>query len=298
MALCERRGMPTTTVSLQAMIAGEACVGGASPLGLADYVDEIVASGFPAIRGLPARARRLQLDGYLSRLFEKDLPEVTGITMRRPGSLRDWLAAYAAAGSTTASYEVIRAAATPGQSDPPAKETTLRYRDWLTSMWLLDPIPAWRAPGAPLRRLIAAPKHQLADPALAARLLDVDADALLDGAGRVVGGHGPLLGALFESLAALSVRAIAQSLDARVSHLRTQRGEREIDLIVEGAAGWIVGLEVKLSAAIESADVRNLLWLRSELGERVKDVAVLTTGSQAYRREDGVAVVPLALLGI
>lgn len=88
---------------------------------------------------------------------------------------------------------------------------------WLSAMWLPDPLPAWRPPGAPLRRLIAGPKHHLADPALAARLLDVGERELLDGLGRTIAGQGPLLGALFESLCALSVRVIAQSLDARVS---------------------------------------------------------------------------------
>lgn len=120
---------------------------------------------------------------------------------------------------------------------------------------------------------------------------------MLDGLGRTIAGQGPLLGALFESLCTLSVRVIAQSLDARVSHVRTQRGEPEVDLVVEAGAGRLVGIEVKLSASVEATDVRNLLWLRSQLGARVRDLVVLTTGSQAYRRSDGVAVVPLALLG-
>nr|WP_246308597.1 DUF4143 domain-containing protein [Kineosphaera limosa] len=297
MIVSERSGAASPTVSLSDMIEGRAELGGESQLRLTDYVEEIVASGFPAIRGLPPRARRVQLDGYLTRLFERDLPEATGVTARRPASLRAWLSAYAAATSTTASLEAIRAAATPGAADPPSKVTTLRYRDWLTSMWLLDPVPAWRPPGAPLRRLIAAPKHHVADPALAARLLGVGARDLRDGQGRTILGQGPLLGALFESLCAMSVRVIAQSLDARVSHLRTQRGEREVDLIVEGDGGRVVGIEVKLTATVDAADVKNLHWLRSELGAQVRDLVVLTTGSQAYRRADGVAVVPLALLG-
>lgn len=297
MALIERLAPQYPTVSLRAMLEGEAVIEGRSDLRLADYVEEIVRSGFPAIRRLSGRARRVQLDGYLTRALDRDLKEAAGASVRRPASLRAWLTAYAAATSTTASYEAIRAAATPGETDPPTKVTTMRYRDWLSSMWLLDPIPSWRPPGSALRRLIAAPKHHLADPALAARLLDVGVDELLDGQGRTVAEHGPLVGALFESLCALSVRVIAQSLDAHVAHLRTQRGEREVDLIIEGSGGRKVGFEVKLTATVDAADVKNLLWLRSALGDQVKDLAVLTTGSQAYRRPDGVAVIPLALLG-
>ena len=90
---------------------------------------------------------------------------------------------------------------------------------------------------------------------------------------------------------------LAQTIEARVSHLRTHRGEREVDLIVQGHAGRVVGIEVKLSSAVGDADVKHLLWLKSQLGDQVSDTVVLTTGPDAYRRGDGVAVVPLALLG-
>jgi uncharacterized protein len=45
------------------------------------------------------------------------------------------------------------------------------------------------------------------------------------------------------------------------------------------------------------ADVRHLHWLKDTLGDRMADLAVLTTGPYAYRRPAGIAVVPLALLG-
>ncbi len=199
--------------------------------------------------------------------------------------------------ASTASYEAIRDAATAGTADPPAKTTATRYRDWLTALWLLDPLPAWRAPGSTVWRLTAGPKHHLADPGLAAHVLEVEADDLLDGAGRVAPGHGTLLGALFESLATLTVRCLAQTIEARTSHLRTQRGEHEVDLIVEGRGGRLVAFEVKLGASVIDHDVQHLHWLRDQMGERVKDLVVLTTGPAAYRRPDGVAVVPLGLLG-
>lgn len=68
-------------------------------------------------------------------------------------------------------------------------------------------------------------------------------------------------------------------------------------MIVEAADGRVVGVEVKLSRTVTDHDVRHLLWLRDSLGDRAADLVVLTTGTQAYRRRDGVAVVPLGLLG-
>ena len=82
-----------------------------------------------------------------------------------------------------------------------------------------------------------------------------------------------------------------------MSHLRLRGGDREIDLIVEGPEGQVLAIEGKLTGAASDADVRHLLWLRDQMPQRVVDLVVVTTGSVAYRRPDGVAVVPLALLG-
>jgi predicted AAA+ superfamily ATPase len=297
MSLAER-ALTEPTVSLRELLTGRRpAVNGRTGLRLVDYAEEIVRSGFPAIRQLPPRARRAQLDGYLNRIVERDFPE-QGHLVRRPDTLRGWLAAYAAATATTSSYNAILDAATPGETNKPAKTTTTVYRDVLSQLWLLDPVPGWLPSRSAFSRLGAAPKHHLADPALAARLLGVDVPALLDDSApdTAVRRPGPLLGALFESLVTLSVRVYAKAAEATVHHLRTWDSRHEVDLIIQRADQRIVALEVKLSPSVSDDDVRHLTWLRGQLGDDLLDAAVITTGSEAYRRADGIAVIPLCLL--
>jgi uncharacterized protein len=59
----------------------------------------------------------------------------------------------------------------------------------------------------------------------------------------------------------------------------------------------VVAIEVKLAGTVDDRDVRHLHWLATQLGDRLADRVVVTPGKYAYRRRDGVAVVPLALLG-
>jgi len=106
-----------------------------------------------------------------------------------------------------------------------------------------------------------------------------------------------MAGPLFESLARLTVRVAAQAAQASVGHLRTGNGDHEVDLVVEGPEGQVVGIEVKLAAAVTDADVRHLNWLRRQLPDDVVGLMVITSGETAYRRSDGISVVPLALLG-
>lgn len=173
------RGVETPGVSLAALLqGGRPAIGGETSVRLEEYVNEILASGLPGLRGIAGRALRAQLDGYIDRVVEREFPQL-GITVRNPSALRRWLAAYAAASSTTASYETIRDAATGGQGEKPSKVTVGPYRDALERLWVIDPVPAWAPTRSHLRRLSAPPKHQLVDPALAARLLGVGAGALL-----------------------------------------------------------------------------------------------------------------------
>ena len=298
MALAER-GLAPSTVSVAALLSGDKPdISGTSGLTLADYVAEILASGFPGIRSLPDRARRAHLDGYLDRVIQQDFAE-QGSTLRRPQALRAWLAAYAAATAGTASYATLARAATPGEGNPPAKTTTTSYRDVLAKLYVIDPVPGWMPGRNHLSKAAQAPKHHLADPALAARLLGVDAGALLRGedAHPVIPRDGTLLGALFESLVTLSVRTYAQAAEARTLHLRTRDGLHEADLVLERADQRIVALEVKLASVPTAASVKHLTWLRDRLGSDLLDAAVITTGERAYRRQDGIAVIPAALLG-
>lgn len=297
MSLAERGAQPAVRLG-ELLTGARPPVGGSSDMSLERYTDEIVSSGFPGVRSLTGRLLRVQLDGYLSRIVERDFEEL-GRPVRNEAALMRWMVAYAAAVSTTASYETIRDAATSGEGDKPAKTTTIPYRDVLERLWIIDDVPAWLPSGSLIRRLAAAPKHQFADPALAARLLGAGAEALLDARplGPVIPRHGPLLGALFESLATLSVRVYAQAAEARVMHLRTRGAEHEVDLIVERADRRVLGVEVKLARTVDDGDVRHLRWLAGQLGGNLLDMVVITTGPEAYRRRDGVAVVPLALLG-
>lgn len=225
------RGVHEPTVSLLALLDVESAeITGTSDIDLRAYTDEILRSGFPGIRDLPERARQLQLDSYIARTGQRELPE-NGVNIRRPAALRAWLSAYAAATATNAAYSTILDAATPGEGDKPARQTVDVYREHL------------------------------------------------------------------QRLFALSVRVYATSAAATVGHLRTRNNLHEVDLVVEAANRSCVAIEVKLADTVNDHDVQHLNWLREQIGDRLVNRIVVYTGRFAYRRPDGVAVVPLALLG-
>jgi len=295
----DERGLEPPAVSFAELLSGvRPTVGGTSVLTLDDYASEITKSGFPGIRGTPDSHRRLALDGYLQHIVEHDFAEL-GHVVRRPAALNAWLTAYAAVTGTTASYETILDAATAGVADKPARSTSIAYRDTLARMWLLDEVPGWLPGNRTVTALTQASKHFLADPALAARLLGVGPDRLVreSNPGKITVGDGVLLGRLFENLVALTIHVHAQSGGARVAHLRTKGGEHEVDFIVERDDGKVMAAEAKLSKVPSDRDAVHLAWLASQIGGALVDAVIVTAGTHAYRRPDGIAVVPLGLLG-
>lgn len=180
MALHDRR-VATPTVGLGDLLTGRRDpVGGSCGLTLRDDVTEIAASGFPGLRDLVPATLRAQLDGDVDRVIGIEMAEA-GHRVQRPATLRAWITAYAAAVAEPVSYEKIRNAATSGQGDKPAKSTTIPYVDVLTTLRVLEPVPGWSPSLNRLTRLTVGPKHHLADPALAVRLLRLTAAGLLDG---------------------------------------------------------------------------------------------------------------------
>lgn len=180
-----------------------------------------------------------------------------------------------------------------------APDPAIQYRDALQRLWLLDPVPAWIPSRNYFSRLAHPDTHHLTDPALAAALLGVGAEQLLEGrAGMVeLPRDGTLLGHLFESLVTQSVRVYAQAAEAEVRHLRTKGGRHQIDIIVERRDGRVIALEVRLTGDVTDEDVKHLVWARERVGRDLLDAIVITTGTAAYRRRDGIGVVPAALLG-
>lgn len=67
--------------------------------------------------------------------------------------------------------------------------------------------------------------------------------------------------------------------------------------MVERADRRVVAINARLARTIDDEDVRHLDWLRARRGNDLLDAIIVSTGPHAYRRIDGIGVVPVALLG-
>ncbi|WP_047260534.1 ATP-binding protein [Corynebacterium uterequi] len=278
-------------VLLSELLTQTAQLRGESDWQLSDYVRSLATSGLPGLIGLTPPASDEYLAAYIERIVDRELPS-QGYTVRNKAGLRAWLRAYARATGTDASYSEILAAATRGEGNAPSKRTTALYREKLSEIWMLDPLEAWESSVYRIPRQTFSPKHFLADAAFSLHLSSISARHLNSGK------HATHLGRFFEAYAVHSLRVAASAYGLRAGHVRTKSGDREVDLVLETHDGGVLAFEVKLSAVVRDEDVRHLLWLRELIGDDLIDMAIINTGKHAYRRPDGVAVIPLSLLAV
>jgi hypothetical protein len=174
-------------------------------------------------------------------------------------------------------------------SGGPSRNTADGYVDALSRMMIIDDVPAWDPSVRSSKRLTATPKRHLADPSLAAALLGMSSTRMLD----------DLLttGFLFESLVAHDLRIYGEALGATCFHYREAEGRLEVDYVLETREGNWIGFEVKLGEAEVDRAATALLRLAQRVSRPPRALIVVTAGSLAYQRADGVLVIPLGLLG-
>ena len=170
-------------------------------------------------------------------------------------------------------------------------DTIASYLDALTRLFVIEnqkPFAESLRSGLRLRK---AEKRHFCDPSIAAALLKATPEKL----GRDL----RTLGFLFESLVERDLRTYAEAFDASLFHYQDY-GNREIDAVVELSDGRWAAVEVKLGVNQEEAAAESLRRTTAALsaGGCAPSALIVVVGiaSAAYRRKDGVYVIPITAL--
>jgi predicted AAA+ superfamily ATPase len=164
--------------------------------------------------------------------------------------------------------------------------TLKRYFALLEATFLVRLLPAWFANIG--KRLTKSPKLLISDTGLVAYLLGLNLQGLQNNRER--------LGHLLENFVAMEL--IKQmgwaTTRVRAYHFRTESGQ-EVDLILEDAAGRIVGIEVKAAVSLDAHDLRGLKALAELSGDRFIRGIVFYLGNVVVPFGKNLWAVPLSM---
>lgn len=264
-------------VSLAAVARGEAIEATLGEMDIEHLAERMCRGGWPASFNAPLRQTSRRHQAYLESVAHVDVNSPEGVE-RDPERVLDMLASLAR--NVATECEVATIAADCGLT----RQTAAQYLDSLARIFVSVDQPAW-APElrsrTPLRK---APKRHLVDPALAMAALGRGPKDLL--------GDLEYMGQLFESQVVHDLRVYSNNT---VRHARLKTGS-EVDAVVQ-VDGNTVLVEVKLGYYPDVVDkaAEGLKKFAQHLVDK-PELLVVTGGGPAYRREDGVYVVPLTKL--
>lgn len=262
------------------------------PVKLERLAELIVRGGWPASLGMPLNRAMLMPREYIRAVVSDDMNRLDNV--RRDSAKMQLLLRSLARNECTLSTvrKLVGDIQAVDAQDIDVK-TVNSYLDVLRRLFLLENQPPF---GFGLRssvRVKQAEKWHFADPSLAAALLGATPKRLMNDLNT--------LGFLFESLVERDLRIYAESFNAKLYHYRDYR-DREIDAVVELPDATWGAIEIKLGANQVDAAAAGLLKLRKALVEENPANApaflcvICGLSDAAYRRPDGVYVVPITAL--
>ena len=250
-----------------------------SDLKRSDYLSRIVAGRFPDVVERSERGRSRWFDSYIEQLVDRDAAQVAGGNPR-PRKLRAVLSSCAAR-----TGQELNKGATASDADV-ARGTADSYISLLKDLSIITQVPPWHS--RRLQRLNRSPKIHVADPGLAAHLLNANAT--------VLGRDATLVGQLFETFAVTELTTHLETVEeaTELFHIRNRDGN-EVDVVLE-RHGQVVALEIKSSMSADRSDAKGLIWLRDKLQDNFQHGAVLYSGEIPFQIDDRIWAVPLSSL--
>ena len=258
---------------------------------LSEIIKLILIGGWPSISNMSVEQSLLVANQYIKSVISEDIYKVDNIK-RDAYKIELLLKSLARNESTTATNKSLKDDIKEKDYDDINIDTVTDYLNLFNRLYLIENIPPYSSRLRSSLRVKQSEKRHFVDPSLPCALLHLTETKLLNDL--------ELLGFLFESLVLRDMLTYVDSFNAKLFHYHDY-ANNEIDAIVEMDDGEWCGFEIKLGANQIDAAAENLIRINKAIsqnnGKPAKSLCVICAlTSAAYKRDDGVFVVPITSL--
>ena len=284
-------GDSTGEVSLGALFESSE-ISGYSDLDLDRLAFLICRGGWPESVDMEPDVALDQAFDYVDAVIRKDMSRVDNIR-RDPQKVRSLLRSYARNIGTQISQAAISADISSNGTTTVNEETVSEYLQALRKLYVVEDMKAWNPNLRSKTAVRTSDTRYFVDPSLAAASLRVGPSDLMKDLNT--------LGFFFEALVVRDLRVYAESLDGDVYHYRDNL-DNECDVVIHLRNGRYALIEVKLggeSLIEEGVETLKDVLRRidtSKMGEPAFMAVVTGTDRYAYKRDDGIMIIPIGTL--
>ena len=252
----------------------------------------ICRGGWPRATFMDEESALEQAYDYFDAVVNSDISRVDGIS-RNPERVKLLMKSYARNQGAQVSNNVLKADRNANDILSLSEDTVASYVNALKQIFVIEDMPAWNPNLRSKTSIRTSDTRYYVDPSIAVAALGLGPKDLINDL--------ETFGLLFETLCARDLRVYADALSGQVYHYRDKSG-LECDAVIHLRNGNYGLVEIKLGGdkAIEQgAETLNALESQidtSRMEEPSFKMILLGVGNYAYRREDGVYVVPIGCL--
>lgn len=280
----------TGEVSLLALFDAPEDIEGVSNSDVETIAFQVARGGWPSAVTMTDQSAAMETaHNYLTAVAEEDISNVDGVS-RNPDHARLVMRSFArCVGSQMAVSSMSKMV--NAQGSEMSRPTFSAYLGALRNLSIIEDLNAWEPSLRAKARISRTPKRYFADPSLAAAALGASPDMLLKDM--------PTLGMLYEALCIRDLRVYAQKNHGQVFFYRDNVG-LEADAVVTLRDGRWGLVEIKLNQSQADAASDSLRRVANKVDQTIMGapsfLLVVTADGYAYRRNDGVYVVPIGCL--
>lgn len=285
-------GESNGAVSLGQLFESPDKIAAVNALTIEDIAFLICRGGWPFATMLQGDAALAQAFDYVDAVIKKDISRVDGVR-RSATTTRLLLRSYARNQGSQASIATIVADMATNTDGGISDKTATAYIEALRKIFVIEDSEAWNPNLRSKTAVRTANTRYFVDPSIGTAVLGLGPQDLLKDLNT--------MGLFFEALCVRDLRVFAEALSGQVYHFRDKSG-LECDAVLHLRNGSYGLIEVKLGGdkLIEDG-AQNLLTLSTKIDTTKMSapsfLMILTaTGNFAYRRPDGVYVVPIGCL--
>lgn len=279
-------------ISLEELFSAPDKIYAKNPIDFARMAYLLCRGGWPGSLGLDENAALQIPYNYYDGLIRSDMSRVDGIK-RNPDRVSRLLRSLARNQGTQASVQLICSDMQTNDEKSLDNNTVFKYVEALKRLYVEDDLPAWNPNLRSKTAIRTSDTRYLADPSIAVAALGVGPSDLMTDL------HS--FGFLFETMCVRDLRVYAEVLNGNVYHYRDSSG-LECDAVIHLRNGQYGLVEIKLGGekAIDEG-VKCLKKLAGNIDLQKMPppsflMVLIGVGKFAYRRDDGVYVVPVGCL--
>ena len=277
------------SVSLKDLFHSSTDIAGINPIAIEKLAEIVVRGGWPASVLSDSEIAQKRARDYVDAVIHQDISRVDNVE-KNPGKVRVLMRSIARNISTEAGMATLKNDL-EGGDESLTIPTVASYLNALERIFVVEDLPAWNPSLRSKTPLRVSSKRHFVDPSIATAVMGISAKRLLKDFNT--------FGLLFESLCIRDLRVYADALDGNVFHYRDKTGLESDAVLVLRDGSW-AAVEVKMGAGEFDSAAENLRKCVNRVNtDKMREpsfLMILSATEFAYRRKDGVFVVPLGCL--